>query len=91
MGTFKEIAERAGQLGLGALPGYENNPPSMVVSTAQREVGLLIAELAQAMHRLERNLAFQLAMMNASVIDEVTRNILVESWLQNLRAELPPS
>lgn len=77
MRTFQEIAEYA-----------------RTVEPSQRLGGInycdMIAELAEAMHRLEYNLAVQMAHLNLRVpIDQLMREAIVDGWLNNLRAELP--
>ena len=77
MRTFQEIAENAGGL-----------------NSSREDVNLayaMVAELAETMHRLEYNLAFQMAhnSLGRIMVDERTRGVLVDTWLGNLRAELP--
>lgn len=58
----------------------------------QEPTHMVVKELAQAMDRLEYNLAFQLAHMNlrgVPPISEEMREILVGGWVNNLRADLP--
>jgi hypothetical protein len=47
----------------------------------------MIAELAEAMDRLEYNLAFQLAFFNARApVTHEVGDMLIQGWLINLRA-----
>jgi hypothetical protein len=79
MRTFQEIADDARD---NDGSGYPSSGDFALVR---------IAELAEAMHQLEYNLAVQLTHINSKrvVLSPEMREICIEGWLNNLRAPRP--
>jgi hypothetical protein len=79
MRTFKEMAETARIV-----------EPSQKLGTIN--YCRMIAELAEAMNRLELNLAFQLAHLNVPASVQLTQEMhetITATWLGHLRAPTP--
>jgi hypothetical protein len=57
---------------------------------SQEPTHMVVKELAEAMHRLEYNLAVQMAFARVPrPIEADVQKILIQTWLGNLRADLP--